>query len=276
MTCLLLLITSILAWSTTGRPSTRSRLQLQRIGRLSPLGLASVDPETTTTRPTVTKTDSEWRKQLTEDQFYVLRQQGTERPFTSDLNSVKKDGIFTCAGCGEPLFITSTKFDSGTGWPSFYAPVDDQAVTMNVDYKAGLPRTECRCARCSGHLGHVFPDGPKPTGQRFCINGVAMEFRTDAELDSKVVEEVAARVANAKPMNVPEGSQLPQVALNGILTASFLSSFYSRFTSLEGGPSSVLDGSAIVIFFRVYPLVAGLWFLFQFGKVVLKLSRSSS
>ena len=126
------------------------------------------------------KSDEEWRKELTPEQFHVARQHGTERPFSSPLNSEKRPGMFNCVCCGAPLFSSSTKFDSGTGWPSFWAPADDGAVSENEDRSWLMRRTEVRCAACDAHLGHVFPDGPKPTGLRYCMNGVALSFAPDA------------------------------------------------------------------------------------------------
>jgi peptide-methionine (R)-S-oxide reductase len=123
----------------------------------------------------VVKTPDEWRKVLSKEQFYILREEGTERPFTSPLNNEKRKGTFVCAGCDLPLFKSDTKFDSGTGWPSFYASIPG-AVLTKVDYKLIAPRTEYHCRRCDGHQGHVFPDGPPPTGQRYCNNGVALKF----------------------------------------------------------------------------------------------------
>jgi peptide-methionine (R)-S-oxide reductase len=123
----------------------------------------------------VVKTPDEWRKALSKEQFYILREEGTERPFTSPLNNEKRKGTFVCAGCDLPLFKSETKFESGTGWPSFYAPIPG-AVLTKVDYKLIAPRTEYHCRRCEGHQGHVFPDGPQPTGQRYCNNGVALKF----------------------------------------------------------------------------------------------------
>ncbi|MGI9356374.1 MAG: peptide-methionine (R)-S-oxide reductase MsrB [Rhizobiaceae bacterium] len=129
--------------------------------------------------PKIEKTEAEWRQKLTPEQYYVLREEGTERAFTSPLNDEKRDGTFTCAGCSNPLFATDAKFDSGTGWPSFNAPLESHAVTEHTDRKLFMKRTEVRCADCDGHLGHVFPDGPKPTGLRYCMNGVAMSFKPD-------------------------------------------------------------------------------------------------
>jgi peptide-methionine (R)-S-oxide reductase len=124
----------------------------------------------------VTHTDAEWRRQLTPDQYEVLRQEGTERAFTSPLNDEHRNGIFACAGCAQDLFSSKTKFDSGTGWPSFWRPLD-KAVLERPDRSFGMVRTEVRCSRCGGHLGHVFDDGPAPTGLRYCMNGVAMIFK---------------------------------------------------------------------------------------------------
>ena len=123
----------------------------------------------------VVKTPEEWRKVLSKEQFYILREEGTERPYTSPLDKEKRKGTFVCAGCDLPLFKSETKFDSGTGWPSFYAAIPG-AVLTKVDYKLIAPRTEYHCRRCDGHQGHVFPDGPQPTGQRYCNNGVALKF----------------------------------------------------------------------------------------------------
>ncbi len=129
----------------------------------------------------VTRTDAEWRQQLTDEQYYVLRKHGTERAGTSPLNDEKRQGEFTCAGCGKPLFASETKFDSGTGWPSFYQPMGPDAVTEHKDRSLFMVRTEIRCADCGGHLGHVFNDGPQPSGLRYCMNGAALNFEeTDA------------------------------------------------------------------------------------------------
>ena len=123
----------------------------------------------------VVRTDAEWRKLLTRQQYHILREEGTEPPFTSPLNDEKRKGTFVCAGCALPLFESGTKYDSGTGWPSFWDAIKG-AVETKSDYKLILPREEYHCARCGGHQGHVFDDGPKPTGLRYCNNGIALKF----------------------------------------------------------------------------------------------------
>lgn len=125
-------------------------------------------------------TEAEWRAKLTPEQFQVLRKHGTERPGSSPLNDEHRAGVFKCAGCGTPLYRSETKFDSGTGWPSFFAPIDG-AIETSTDFKLIYPRTEVHCHVCGGHLGHVFKDGPKPTGLRYCMNGVAMKFEPGSE-----------------------------------------------------------------------------------------------
>jgi peptide-methionine (R)-S-oxide reductase len=126
----------------------------------------------------VEKTNAQWEEKLSPSQFHVLREHGTERAGTSPLNHEKRTGTFFCAGCGHPLFASSTKFESGTGWPSFTAPLDD-AVGTNEDRSYFMRRTEVHCANCGGHLGHMFPDGPRPTGLRYCMNGVALKFEPE-------------------------------------------------------------------------------------------------
>ena len=130
---------------------------------------------------TVIKSDEEWRRELSPEAYHVLRKHGTERAGTSPLNSEKRNGMFVCAGCGKPLFASDAKYESGTGWPSFYAPVAPNAVTEHSDRSFFMRRTEVRCADCDGHLGHVFPDGPQPTGMRYCMNGVALKFEPKGE-----------------------------------------------------------------------------------------------
>jgi peptide-methionine (R)-S-oxide reductase len=127
----------------------------------------------------VQKTDAEWREELTPEQYHILREQGTERPGTSEYLHVDGDGMFRCAGCGAELFSTDTKFESGSGWPSFYEPAVAEAVELHRDMSHGMIRTEVRCANCGGHLGHVFEDGPRPTGLRYCINGCALQYEQD-------------------------------------------------------------------------------------------------
>jgi len=122
------------------------------------------------------ESDEEWREQLDEQEYRILRECGTERAGTSDLLEVDGEGTFRCAGCGQALFRTDEKFKSGTGWPSFWAPADDDAVETRTDRSHGMARTEVVCSECGGHLGHVFDDGPEPTGRRYCINGVALEY----------------------------------------------------------------------------------------------------
>lgn len=126
----------------------------------------------------VEKTGEEWQQLLSPEQFKVLREHGTERAGSSTLNYEKRTGIFSCAGCHLPLFQSDTKFESGSGWPSFWAPIDG-AVATTADKSYGMTRVEVHCARCGGHLGHVFPDGPRPTGQRYCMNGAALDFKPD-------------------------------------------------------------------------------------------------
>jgi peptide-methionine (R)-S-oxide reductase len=129
----------------------------------------------------VMKSDEEWQKQLSPEAYRVLRKHGTERAGTSPLNAEKRQGTFECAGCGQPLFASDAKFESGTGWPSFFKPLEG-SVGTHEDRSFFMRRTEVHCSRCGGHLGHVFPDGPEPTGQRYCMNGVALRFQSSGGL----------------------------------------------------------------------------------------------
>ncbi len=135
----------------------------------------------TTTRPKVAKSDAEWRRQLTPAQYHVTREHGTERAFTGPSWNEKRAGTYACVCCGAPLFSSETKFDSRTGWPSFWAPLENDAVAEHEDRSWLMRRTEVRCAACDAHLGHVFPDGPKPTGLRYCMNGTALDFAPSSD-----------------------------------------------------------------------------------------------
>jgi peptide-methionine (R)-S-oxide reductase len=155
--------------------TTRRMLLQGAAGTAAAALLVASRPASAVTRAMLRLTDAQWRDRLTPAQFDVLRQAGTEMPFSSPLDKQFASGRYDCAGCAQPLFSSRTKFDSGTGWPSFYAPIHD-AVVEHRDGSFGMERTEVRCSRCDGHLGHVFEDGPRPTGLRYCMNGVALNF----------------------------------------------------------------------------------------------------
>ncbi len=158
-------------------PITRRTLIFSFFSGMMALFVRSMDASETSAE-IWTLTNEEWKKKLSPEAFSVLRKEGTERPFTSSLNDEKRDGIFYCAGCDLALFSSKTKFNSGTGWPSFWDHLP-KAIDTKLDFKLIVPRTEYHCSRCGGHQGHVFPDGPKPTGKRFCNNGIALTFKPD-------------------------------------------------------------------------------------------------
>mmetsp|Transcript_32416 Transcript_32416/g.67602 ORF Transcript_32416/g.67602 Transcript_32416/m.67602 type:complete len:266 (-) Transcript_32416:1709-2506(-) len=217
--------------------------------RSVPQSVSRVRLMATTTPTRVEKSPDEWRAQLTPEQFYVLREEGTEAPNTSPLNSIHEPGTFVCAGCGAPLFTTDTKFDSGTGWPSFYAPVDQTAVALETDWKLILPRTEVTCATCDGHLGHVFDDGPAPTGQRFCMNGVALQFVNNQDHE-ELTQMVQQRQA-AAPYTLSISQVLPSILTNAVVGGLFFQSFLQTLSVRGGSITSPLD---------LFPLIPAVYF----------------
>lgn len=166
---------SAVAFQPTRRGLLGGAVMLSGVGLIGTTSACAQEVE----RFPVSYTDAQWRARLTPMQYYVLRQEGTERPYSQPLTRERRPGRYSCAGCASPLFSSTAKFDSGTGWPSFFAPLS-RAVATSCDFSAGFPRTEVHCARCGGHLGHVFNDGPAPTGKRYCMNGAALVFRPAA------------------------------------------------------------------------------------------------
>ncbi len=147
----------------------------------------------TNNKRTFNKTEEEWKKQLSPEAYQVLRKKGTERPFTNNqYYNHKENGLYYCAGCGNPLFSSEKKFDSGTGWPSYYDVLSEESVEVEKDKSHGMERTEVLCAKCGGHLGHLFNDGPQPTGQRYCINSVSLGFKKDEKGISKGADDYAS------------------------------------------------------------------------------------
>jgi peptide-methionine (R)-S-oxide reductase len=161
---------------TTDRTSLTRRTLLAGCGAFAALGIATIPGPAGARRFEIELSDAQWRARLGPDRYRILRQQGTERPFSSPLNKEKRRGIYTCAGCGLPLFPSATKFDSGTGWPSFWKALPG-AIGTRRDRTLGMVRVEEHCRRCGGHLGHIFDDGPPPTGKRHCVNGLSLIFR---------------------------------------------------------------------------------------------------
>jgi peptide-methionine (R)-S-oxide reductase len=173
-----LLTTLALALAACGGPSTATAADEHGHDHTTTAAPAAAAPigSKVQTIDKIEKTDAEWKQVLTPEQYQVLRRKDTERAWTSPLNKNKEKGTYVCAACGLPLFSSDTKYESGTGWPSFYAPISEANIGTETDRGFGMVRTEVHCARCGGHLGHVFPDGPKPTGLRYCLNGVALKF----------------------------------------------------------------------------------------------------
>ena len=171
----LVILSRLTSWARNTEEKTLSDAFATRLGPLSDAREIDAQDKSKGIKK-MTKTDAEWKAQLTPEQYDVLRHEGTEYAFSSPLNDIHDKGTFVCAGCELPVFSSAQKFDSGTGWPSFWAPIKKENVIEETDKSLGMTRTKVSCAQCEGHLGHVFDDGPKPTGLRYCMNGVAMKF----------------------------------------------------------------------------------------------------
>ena len=228
------------------------------------LNLSSFGEDDDSNSNKIMKSNDEWKDILTSEQYYVLREEGTERPFSSSLNDIKPSpsvsgtggGTFVCAGCNNPLFTLRSKYDSGTGWPSFTTPVDKNAVEFTTDYKLLLPRVECHCSKCDGHLGHVFNDGPSTstTGQRFCMNGVAMKYVSDME-NPELATSIQERTNSETTMYKPLLSQvLPGAAINAMIGIFFFGAFVSRIDELFA------NGISMSTPLEIFPLLPAIYY----------------
>ena len=188
--------------SSSAKPSTPSEWKAAKAADDGPLDMPA--------------NDDEWRRVLEPMQFAVLREEATEPKFSSEYNDWEEAGVFLCAGCAQPLFTTQAKYDSRSGWPSFYAPAADDSVAISTDFKAIVPRSETRCSRCGGHLGHVFDDGPPPSGKRYCMNGAALEFEGGTARAEAALANFAQRAPSIRPPPLPKLAL--ETALSALLT----------------------------------------------------------